>query len=330
MDKLLLITDTHLGIRNSSSVWHEIVLEIFKEVYDYCAKNDINRVVHFGDFFDNRRSLDGRTYEAADEIVKIMKGLPMDIITGNHDTYYKNKLKPSFLDIFKDKKDITIIDETIQYSDDIVIAPWNSPIDEKFEGKYLFGHFELNGYNMNSGYVCKKGEEPNKYLSRFKRVLSGHFHTPSDDSRVKYLGAPYQQTFHDKNGSRGFYTFNKGEIDFIECNVGPKFIELHTEKMDLSNVKGNIVKIIFDKNYGTNENNKLIEEVSMKDPFQWNIDFSKIADVGTEDVMEDSVSELVDHKDIIIEYMKKSDPPTNINLRTAILMVTKLIEEVKI
>lgn len=331
MDKLLLIADTHLGIKNSSDDWHKIVIDIFKEARDYCIKNGILWVVHFGDFFDNRKSLDGRTYAAALEIASIMKGITVSIITGNHDTYYKNKLKPSFLDIFRDEDDIIVVDETKQYGKDIVLVPWGGQISEEFTGKYLFGHFELNGYNMNSGYVCNKGEEPSKYLNRFEKVLSGHFHTPSDDGRVTYLGAPYQQTFHDKNGKRGFYTFElaTGDLEFIECNIGPKFVELHTEALDLSDVKGNIIKVIFDKNYGTNENNKLMEEVSLKDPFQMNVDFSNVADVGTEEVMEDSVSELVDHKDIMVEYMKKSEPPKNINLKTAVTMVNKLMEDVK-
>jgi DNA repair exonuclease SbcCD nuclease subunit len=226
--KKLIVTDTHLGMYSDSDLWLDIVLNFFKYIVKYCIKNDIKEIYHLGDFFDNRKSLNTKTQHIAHRIAKILamkNDLKVYIIVGNHDCYYKNQIHPNTLELFKQYDHIEIIDE-ITKKDDILLVPWGQ-IPEKADAKYCFGHFAIDGFHMNDSTRCKGGIDAAKFKD-FEKVLSGHFHTPSSNRNIVYLGAPYGQDFHDVNGIRGFHTFEDGKLTFIEYEDAPIFRKIYT------------------------------------------------------------------------------------------------------
>ena len=181
---------------------------------------------------------------------------------------------------------------------------------------------------MNDNYICKQGINMED-LKAYEAVYSGHFHSPSQQGNITYLGAPYQQTFNDKNGVRGYYIWEDGNLTFIPNTKSPKFIEMSTNDMRLDEVKGNVVKLIFDKDYGSLENENLIDKILERQPFKMKTNFSEISHIDEEEELDEDV-QLLDHDDIIKEYvMKKCTPPENINKNVLLDIIMKLTGEIR-
>jgi len=324
MNEKIFITDTHLGLSKSSDLWHNVTLDLFAEVRDYCSKNNINTIIHLGDFFHDRKVLNTKTQEVAHLIVRMFKGLNFYIIVGNHDTYYKNVLYPTSLEFLKTYPWIKIVDEVINV-DDLTLCPWGKIPQE--QGEYCCGHFELRGFHMNNSYICEHGQDPS-ILKGFKHVYSGHFHTPSTQGNITYLGSAFPQTFHDVNSPRGFYSFKEGVLNFHEYKNSPKFIKCNSDNFESFDIKNNIVKITFTKDYGSIENQKILDKIYSMEPLKIDQDFEQI--VSNNDMeMEASISELPEHKDIIQDFIEKTNKLSpNIKKKVLIQMIYKLMEEI--
>ena len=95
--KLAILNDTHCGIRNSSDIFMEYQEAFYRDVFfPYCVENDIKHILHLGDYYDNRKTIN---FKALQHNRKIFleplrkNGMTMDVIVGNHDMYYKNTIE---------------------------------------------------------------------------------------------------------------------------------------------------------------------------------------------------------------------------------------------
>ena len=321
--KLLLITDTHLGLKKSSDIWHDVTLNLFREITDVCLTKNIDTIIHLGDFFDEKKYTNQKTLDCAYEIANIVSPLKMVIITGNHDIYYKEVVKPSSLKCFINIKGIIVIDEPTVLLDTFSLIPWRGKVPSK--GFFCLGHFEINDFRQNNTSVCHDSVLNDKDFKGYEQVYSGHFHTPSSQGNITYLGSAFQQTFNDVGSSRGYYIWENGVLEFIEFKGAPRFIKLHTEDK-IKDVEGNIVKLIYDKDYGTNKNNKILEEVESLRPLRLEPDFTNIVVEGEEGEVEEDIS-LVEHDDIIRKWVEREKIPENLNKKMLLLMIKKLREE---
>ena len=328
MSKFVVLGDIHLGLYNDSENWHKVVLDLFKDIHDTCHRQSIEYVIILGDFFHNRKSTNTKTQHVAYEIADIMSRFRMIMLVGNHDAYYKNKNQPTSLRIFKDYKKIQIIDKSMLISDpdNILLVPWKGEILTTHY-KYCMGHFEINGFHMNDSYICKRGQIMSDF-SDFDIVLSSHFHTPSTQGKITHLGSPYQQTFHDAGSTRGYYIFEDGNLDLVEFKKYPHFVKMSTEKIRPMKIGGNIIKLTFDKDYGTAENEKIIDKVMSKNPYQIHVDFSKIS-YEVDDEPDEELPDMIDHDKIIVDYVSKIDKPENIKTKTLMDIMFKLTEEIR-
>jgi len=333
--KRLIVTDTHLGLYQDSDKWLDIVLQFFKDVVVYCHKNEITEVLHLGDFFDNRRSLNTKTQNTAHRIAKVLgvKGIKTRIIVGNHDCYYKNQIHPTTLELFKKYEHIEVIDEPTVV-DGILLVPWGGvpSSGDAANASHCFGHFAINGFHMNDSYVCKTGIDAANFKD-FDTVLSGHFHTPSKQGNIIYLGAPYGQTFHDNDGMRGFHAFEDGELDFIEYKKAPVFRKIRSTNLEFDNseefliekIKGNVIRLVYDKDYGTIKNQELQDKVLKYEPFAYSFDFTKIESEG--EVSEEEAAVIENREQLITEYIKSKTFPENIQVPLLTGMFKKIMGE---
>ena len=216
--RVAIITDTHYGARKGSKHLHDYFELFYKNIFFPSLEAEgIDTIIHMGDVFDSRKSIDYYSLEWAKRVVfEPMKKYKVHAITGNHDCYYKNTN-----DINSPELLLTNYDNITTYSSakdikldglDILLLPWISVdnYDETLEtltkspAKIAMGHLELNGFKATRGHMMEDGMDV-KVFDKFDKVFSGHFHTRSTDGKIFYLGNPYEMFWNDVNDPKRIY-----------------------------------------------------------------------------------------------------------------------------
>jgi DNA repair exonuclease SbcCD nuclease subunit len=262
--KVAIITDTHWGARKGSKYLHDYFELFYKNVFFPTLKEyGVEAVIHMGDAFDSRKSIDYQSLEWAKRVVfDPLKKYEVHMIVGNHDCYYKNTNdvnSPNLL--LKDYPNIKTYSSptnTKVGGIDMTFIPWicSENYDEtlkvikKSKAKVAFGHLELKGFRVNKHLVMEEhGLEANLF-SNFTKVFSGHYHTRSDNGTVFYLGNPYEMYWTDVNDTRGFHIFDTETLEHTSINNPYKlFYNIYYEDtpqqlFDASEYQNKIVKVI--------------------------------------------------------------------------------------
>jgi DNA repair exonuclease SbcCD nuclease subunit len=270
--KIALITDTHWGIRNDSSVFHDNNKKFLDDVFfPELERNGIDTIIHLGDLVDRRKYINYLTAKRLREdfLEPIAeRGIEMHIIAGNHDVFYKNTNEVNSLRelvIGKYEKMFVWDELPINWrfgETNILMLPWIC--DDNREESYnaiknskasiVMGHLELTGFEMFKGSVNTHGDDP-RIFDRFDLVCSGHFHHRSTVGNISYLGSHAEFTWSDYDDPRGFHILDTDtrELTFIQnpytmfkkiwYNDEGKFI---TEVLDVNTeqYKDKFVKVI--------------------------------------------------------------------------------------
>jgi DNA repair exonuclease SbcCD nuclease subunit len=148
---------------------------------------------------------------------------------GNHDVAFKNTLQVNSSQLLLNEYDnVTVCDSftTLNFDGiDIDIVPWLCDDNEdgifdqikQTKSQICFGHFEIDGFQMERGVVCHGGINKNQ-LFKYDVVLSGHFHHKSNDGHIFYVGTPGEITWSDYKDPKGFHIFDTHtrEMEFVE------------------------------------------------------------------------------------------------------------------
>lgn len=231
--KIALITDTHWGARGDSLAFAEYFNRFYYEqFFPYLKEHNITRIFHLGDIVDRRKYIN---YVTARNLRKFVEecttsNIRLDVIIGNHDTSFKNTNEVNSMRELFDHSTYDIhyySDPTEVIIDDIKIAvlPWicsgnyNESMDfiDKTDAQILFGHLEINGFEMYRGAVNDHGMATSTF-DKFDVVCSGHYHHKSTRGNINYLGAPYEMSWSDYDDPRGFHIFDTDtrELTFIQ------------------------------------------------------------------------------------------------------------------
>ena len=222
--RVAILNDTHCGIRNSSDIFMEYQERFYTDVFfPYLQENGITQILHLGDYYDNRKTINLKALNHNRRIFldKLREyGITMDITPGNHDTYFKNTNNLNSLKELMGHymNEVNIIEEPtdMKYGNTtIAVVPWINPENEKDVLDFLSktkspvcaGHFELAGFEMDKGLICKEGMDP-KPLEHFDLVLSGHFHTKSHNRHIHYLGAQMEFFWNDAHDPKYFHVYD--------------------------------------------------------------------------------------------------------------------------
>jgi DNA repair exonuclease SbcCD nuclease subunit len=244
---ILLLTDTHFGVRNfNKSIFDEQLEYFHKIVFPYILDNNIKEVVHLGDLFDNRQNIEvlflDYVYKKFISFFNENK-INLHLISGNHDIYYKNTNEINSLEIFKSEY-IKVYSEPKIYEKNIenyniAIIPWLGKNEITFNRKYdiILGHFEFKDFYLNSKIIAREGYNSDKISEYAKIVLSGHYHIKSNSKNVYYLGSPYQLDWNDFDSVKGFHIIDNHRLKFIPNNFSTKFLKIYynetNEKIDI-------------------------------------------------------------------------------------------------
>ena len=278
--KLAIITDTHYGARKGSKHLHDYFELFYKNIFFPSLEAEgIDTIIHMGDVFDSRKSIDYYSLEWAKRVVfEPMKKYKVHAITGNHDCYYKNTNEINSPELL-----LTNYDNITTYSSaqdikidglDILLLPWISTdnFDEslskikKSKSKVAMGHLELNGFRAHRGHVMEDGMKIDAF-NKFDKVYSGHYHTRSDDGRIYYLGNPYEMFWNDVNDPRGFTLFDTDTLEHTSINNPYKLFynvyyeDTNHQLFNTTEYENKIVKVIVRKKSSPKEFQKFIDKL---------------------------------------------------------------------
>lgn len=269
--RIIFITDTHLGVRNSSNDWIGIHEDYFKNWFiPLCKKiyQPGDCLVHLGDVYDSRQSLNLRVLNLGIEIFEELSDIFKEgifIICGNHDVYGKNTNEVNSLKSLKWIPGVKIYEEPESITmgnRKIFLMPWRKDHNAEREtigsakGKhdYMFCHTDLKGLMFNKFVRIDAGLDYSD-MDKFERVYSGHIHYSQNFGKMRMLGSPYQLTRSDSENPKGITVLDleTGYEEYFENNYSPKFTRMSFDQVlnstptELNSVfRNNFVDILVD------------------------------------------------------------------------------------
>ena len=312
--KVCCITDTHFCFKKSNKIYHDYFEKFYNDVFFPTLEDrGIDCVIHLGDAFDNRKGVDYWGLEWSQRVfydrLRDM-GIKLYQICGNHDAEKKTTNKYNSIDtLLREYSNVIRISEPEEYMIDnlnCLFVPWICKDNEQktFEllqtsaAKVIFGHLELSGFSLFPGLLQTHGMSTERFQG-YDRVFSGHYHTRSTDSKIYYLGNPYQMFWSDVDDVRGFHIFDTDtyELEFIEnpnnlfCRIYYNDIDYKT--FDFSIVQHKNVKIVIQQKSNQSEYDRFINEMLKQDIIDLKIvetvdvndDLVNISDLNCEDTL---------------------------------------------
>lgn len=327
--KIAILNDTHAGVRNSSDVFIDYQQRFYEEVFfPYLLENDIKKILHLGDYYENRTTINFKALHANRKhfLEKLREyGMQMDIIPGNHDTYYKstnslNALK-ELLGHYMDE--VNIIEEpTVMEYDSLRMAliPWINSENEtdiryfiqNCDADFLGAHLELAGFEMHPGIPSPEGMDPNLF-SRFDTVLSGHYHTKSTKGNIIYLGSQMEFTWSDCEDKKYFHVLDteSRELTAVQ-NPITMFNKIRYDDsnrnyatMDVSYLDNSYVKVVVVNKSKPKEFESLIDRINSRKIHNLQI-MENFSDFVGSNIDDDKVS-VEDTETLLYTYIDATD-----------------------
>lgn len=331
--KIALINDTHIGCRNDGQDFLDNQIRFFKEVFfPTLEKEKVEHVIHGGDLVDRRKYVNFKTAHELNKVFIdpiVSGGYKTTLLVGNHDVFYRNTNEINALRVLikNPPENLTIVDHNPQsLSIDgvkFLLVPWITSDNQdacmkaiaEAKESFCYGHFEISGFTMSGGTLCTHGLDKDIF-KKFEGVWSGHFHEPSEYGNIKYLGSPFEMTWSDHNGKRGFHIFDTKtrELTFYN-NPYRMFHKIYYDdddltledvrSLDLSAVEGKSLKLMVRRKENPYVFDILIDRLNEAGPTD-----IKIVDETNRIIheeIEDTISEAEDTPTIIKKYIKNID-----------------------
>lgn len=323
--KIALVTDTHFGARSDSQAFDAYFKKFYQEVFfPELEKRNIKKIIHLGDCFDRRKYVNFNSLKSCreyffDEIFN--RNISMDMIIGNHDTFFKNTNDVNSPDLLLGEySNIQTYDRPSEV-DGIVYLPWlcadnyqeATDLINKTKAKVCFGHLEIAGFVMFKGqntHESHDGLDPSMF-KKFDLVCSGHYHHKHGKGNIEYLGNPYQMFWNDHEDARGFHIFDTEtlELEFVEnpFSIFEKYY-YDDEKEDPDSIDSSIfakklIKLIVVNKKDFVKFDRFIERIYSKEPIELKIieDFSEFeAEALDESIdLEDTMTLLSNYVDSV-------------------------------
>lgn len=203
IEKFTIIGDPHVTNKN---------LDFFKQLTQIVEHKN-NPVIWLGDFLDTKEMIRGKSLNTLLEYFKHSK-LQHYILIGNHD-WFNHDCQEHSLESLRAFDNVCLVDHPVALQDEnMLLIPYYhdheilKKIIEKGEsGSILVGHLEVGGFDYGNGYICKEGLQISE-LSKFKKVISGHFHAFQEKENLVYLGTPFSHSFGESNQKKYIGTLN--------------------------------------------------------------------------------------------------------------------------
>ena len=279
--KVACFTDIHFGLRNNSRQHNtdceEFVLWFIKEA----KKAKCETCIFLGDWHHHRASINVSTMNYTMSNLEFLSKAFTNVfvITGNHDLFYRDKREINSV-AFGSLYDNVHIVNSIFTEGDVSIIPWLVQDEWKempgIKSRYIFGHFELGGFQMNQ--LISMPDTGGLQKTHFKNqeyVFSGHFHSRQQQKNIIYMGNAFPHNYSDTwQDDRGMMILEWGEkpkyiawpnapsfktlnlstlVDDPEKYLKPKTYIRVTLDIDISYEEATHIKQVFTEKYNLRE-----------------------------------------------------------------------------
>lgn len=289
--KIALFGDSHCGARNDNDFYIRHQERFFGDVFfPTLEAKGITTVCHVGDLNDKRRAINIKSLRALNHsFIHPIIGNEYDYwqLLGNHDIFYKNTRElSSVVELFgaHEGPNFHIVKnpQTINFDGlDVFMCPWLVPdeidildtILNQTSAKVCFGHFEMVGFQLMRNVLMTHGMDPD-VLKQFEVVISGHYHTPSHQSNVMYIGAPYQMSYADIEDRKRFIIFDtdnygleivyNDDLVFKQCVYDDS---IDPDQFDYDEFHDVNLKLIVNSKDDVGKYNKFFERLEKAKPF---------------------------------------------------------------
>ena len=319
--KIALLCDTHCGIRNSSEVFLDNAEDFYTNIFfPECEKRGVKQILHLGDYYDHRKFVNFKALNQnrrvfLDQLRK--NNMTMDIIPGNHDTYYKNTNElnalKECLGHYMNEIHIVMEPTVMQYGSlSMGLLPWicadNYEQSMNFirdcKADWLGAHLELANFEIGRGIMAHSGMDPNLF-KKFEQVLSGHYHTASKKDNIWYLGNPMEFFWSDAHDPKYFHILDTEtrQIEKIRNNYTLfEKIVYNDKEIDYNNYNKNLskkfVKVVVAEKTDPFTFDRFIDNIQNQDIYELKIaeNFNEFMgeNVNDEEVNFEDTTEIVD------------------------------------
>ena len=245
-NRIWILGDIHFGVRSSSMEWFDITKSYFEDYFIPLLEKEYKEgdiLIQLGDIFENRQvvNLKINSY-VVDLFERLGKILPVLLIAGNHDIYYKRTNDVTSLDSLRFIPNVKVIkDEELLNigGKQCLLMPWRHSPEHEAEtlkkypvADFVFCHSEMQGVLLNAKVKQEEGTKVSKFKN-YTRVYSGHIHFSQNIGNVVMVGNAYQMTRSDIGNPKGVYLLDlKSEAHtFFENNVTPQFRKINLQKI---------------------------------------------------------------------------------------------------
>lgn len=330
MSKIAIFSDLHLGVHSNSVMWQNIALEWVKWFARDLKSKQIETVIFCGDFFEHRDAVGVDTLHTAYNVLKELEDFNLIMFPGNHDCFFKDTSDVHSLSIFKNSRNITIIDKPTQMmlgSCNAFLCPWGTKYEEIQEADVIFGHFEVQTFKMNTFKLCENGLSVRKMLEKSSLIFSGHFHFRDERifeiGTIVYVGNPFQADLNDSNNAKGYYLLDTEtkDYEFVENTQSPliyqfKLSNLVVRDTDIEEIiektHNNIITFIIDEEV-TDEHISIIKtRLSSFKPRQINFE---VVDVQSAVDIEQLHDVVIDTENMLVEFIQAMNFPNKQDLQ---------------
>ena len=116
--KVALVTDTHFGARSDHLAFDSYFAKFYDDFFfPYLEKEGIKTICHLGDVFDRRKYINYNTLQSCKKYFFNQArdlGIEINMIPGNHDTYYKNTNEVNSMDELVGEDILTTISDELE------------------------------------------------------------------------------------------------------------------------------------------------------------------------------------------------------------------------
>jgi DNA repair exonuclease SbcCD nuclease subunit len=335
--KIAVLGDTHFGMRGDHLAFHDLGKKFYEEVFfPYLETHNIKTVIQTGDLFDRRKFISFNTlYLCRKYFFDRCQNGNIELYTylGNHDIYYKNTTEVNSISLllrdYISGGSVKLFEGPATITFDGVpvdIIPWITDENRAAVETHIkssvssicFGHFELEGFEMDKNNVCHEGMK-REYLQKYEMVISGHFHHKSTDGHIFYVGSPMEMTWADYDDARGFHIFDTEtrRLEFIPNPFKMFHKVIYNDTVDnletiavkdFSHYQSTMLKVVVEKKENPVVFDAFMDKLYQVRPLEITVveDFTDYGSISEEDII-DQADDTITIMDKAVESMNMGE-----------------------